>query len=312
LRNPGIAEVAAASGVPGRFGGDNAHRPEDAPAEVVYSLQTLGVSFDYLNTMGMQLTAGRDFSPAHPTDSTEAFIINETAARVMGWEPQTAVGKHLTALGTRNDERTIVGVVKDFHFESLHLEIKPLVMSIDPLSFIYIAVRLRPQNVSESLSFLQEKWQAYEPGYPWRYFFLDEDFGRLFAREERQSQIFGTFTILAIVIACLGLFGLASFVAEQRTQEIGIRKVLGASLAGIVGLLSKDFVKLVLVANVIAWPVAYVAIQHWLQNFAYRVEIGWEVFVLAGGIALLIALLTVSVQALKAALANPVESLRYE
>ncbi len=315
LRHPNIVSVAASSSVPGRFFGDNAHRAEGAPAEVVYLLNTLSTSFDFLNTMDIPVVAGRGFSEKFPTDSTSAFIINETAARHMGWTAESAVGKRLTALGQtpeESDARTVIGVVKDFHFESLHLEIKPMVMAIRPTWFNNVSVRIRPENISATLGFLQEKWQAYEPGYPWRYVFLDEDFGRLFQREERLSQIFGTFTMLAIFIACLGLFGLASFIAEQRTKEIGVRKVLGATVQSVVMLLSKEFTKLVALAFIIAAPIAYFVMQNWLQDFAYRTALDPMLFLAAGASALLIAWLTVSYQALKAALTNPVEALRYE
>ncbi len=315
LRHPNIVSVAASSSVPGRMFGDNAHRPEDAPPEIVYSLQTLGVSFDYLNTMDIPLVAGRGFSENFSTDSTNALIINETAARHMGWTAQTAISKRLTALGgtpDQNDTRTIIGVIKDFHFEALHLEIKPMVLSIHPRWFGNVSVRIRPENIAATLGFLQEHWQSFEPGYPWRYTFLDEDFDRLFQREERLSQIFGVFTLLAVFIACLGLFGLASFIAEQRTKEIGVRKVLGATVQSIVTLLTKEFTKLVGFAFVLATPIAYFVMKNWLQNFAYRTDMNPLLFLSAGVLALLIAWLTVGYQALKAALTNPVEALRYE
>jgi len=176
----------------------------------------------------------------------------------------------------------------------------------------YVSVRIRPENPASTLAFLKSKWQALVPEQPFEYFFLDSDFDRLYRAEERTGRIFGYFSALAILIACLGLFGLAAFAAERRTKEIGVRKVLGASVANVTALLSMDFVKLVLFANLIAWPVAWYAMNQWLQNFAYRVEMRWWVFALAGGLALFIALFTVSTQAIKAALANPVEALRYE
>jgi putative ABC transport system permease protein len=185
-------------------------------------------------------------------------------------------------------------------------------MSIVPREFVNVVARIRLENIPATIAFLQEKWQAFESGYPFRYNFLDEDFGRLFRNEERQSKIFGYFTILAIFIACLGLFGLASFIAEQRTKEIGVRKVLGASVQQIILLLSKDFTKLVTIAFAIAAPVAYFAMNKWLQDFAYRTDLSPAIFALAGVLALLIAWLTVSYQAIKAALTNPVEALRYE
>ena len=315
LRHPHVVAVAASSSVPGRIFGDNAHHLEGAPPEIVYSLQTLWVSFEYLDMMEIPLVAGRGFSSNFPTDSTSAFIINETAVRHMGFTPESAVGQRLTALGgtpDQNETRTIVGVIKDFHFESLHLQIKPMVLSINPRQFGNISVRIRPENISATIGFLQEQWQAFEPGYPWRYSFLDDDFGRLFQREARLSQIFGLFTLLAIFIACLGLFGLASFVAEQRTKEIGVRKVLGATVQSVVMLLTKEFTKLVAFSFILAAPIAYFVMQNWLQDFAYRTALNPLLFLAAGVLALVIAWLTVSYQALRAALTNPVEALRYE
>lgn len=315
LQNPSFVEVATASGVPGRLDNDTAFRPEGAPEEVVYPLQIFRGSVDLLSTLEIEMVAGRAFAREFVSDTSEACIINETAARLMGMTPESALGKTLTEIGTtpeQSDVRTIIGVVKDFHIESLHREIKPLVMSIVPREFANVVARIRPENIPSTIAFLQDKWQAFEPGYPFRYFFLDEDFGRLFRNEERQSRIFGGFTILAILIACLGLFGLASFIAEQRTKEIGVRKVLGASVQQIILLLSKDFTKLVAIAFALAAPVAYFAMNKWLQDFAYRTDLNPIIFVLAGVLALLIAWLTVSYQAIKAALTNPVEALRYE
>ncbi|UCE07953.1 MAG: hypothetical protein JSW07_07955 [bacterium] len=231
----------------------------------------------------------------------------------MGIEPDDAVGKQLNELAAGPDAVfTIIGVMKDFHFESLHKTIKPMLLRLSTHNYEHICVRIRPENMKATLNFLKDKRQAFESSYPYRYFFLDQDFGRLYQKEERQGRIFVTFTILAIFIACLGLFCLASFSAEQRTKEIGVRKVLGASVPNIVTMLTQDFTKWVLLANLIAWPIAYIAMNKWLQNFAYRIEMSWWIFVLAGVTALFIALLTVSWQAIRAATANPVEALRYE
>ncbi|MGH7452210.1 MAG: ABC transporter permease, partial [bacterium] len=205
-----------------------------------------------------------------------------------------------------------IGIVQDFHFASLHEKIEPAVFHIWPQRYSCFAVKMRVADISEATAFLRSTWSRIIPHQPFEFFFLDEEFNRQYEKDERVGRIFGYAATLAIFIACLGLFGLAAFSAEQRTKEIGVRKVMGASVAGIVGLLSKDFIKLVLIANVVAWPVAYYAMNRWLQNFAYRLDLGWWVFALAGGLALVIALLTVSTQAIKAALANPVEALRYE
>ncbi len=315
LANPNVIAVAASDVVPGRFEGDDAFRPEGAAQEVAYPLERLRVSHDFLSTLELEVATGRGFSRDFVTDTSQAVMINETAARRMGMTPEDAVGKRLFEIGATPEEsiaRTIIGVVKDFHFESMHREIKPVVIFMQADRLWRVSVRIRPENIPATVAFLQEKWQAFEPGYPWRYFFLDEDFGRLYQNEEKQAKIFGNFTILAIVIACLGLFGLASFIAEQRTKEIGVRKVLGASVQGIVLLLSKDFTKLVGIAFLLAAPLAYLAMRQWLQDFAYRTDLHPIIFILAGLLALLIAWLTVSYQAIKAALTNPVEALRYE
>jgi putative ABC transport system permease protein len=180
-----------------------------------------------------------------------------------------------------------------------------------PELFNTLSIKIEPNDVSSTLARLEETWSKLSPSFPFEYSFLDESINRMYQAEEKTERIIGTFSMLAILIACLGLFGLASYATEQRTKEVGIRKVLGASVSEIIGLLSNDFVKLVLVANLLAWPIAYFAMNKWLQDFAYRVEIGWWVFALAGGLCCA-TLLTVSTQAIKAALANPVEALRYE
>jgi putative ABC transport system permease protein len=201
---------------------------------------------------------------------------------------------------------------KDFHIKPLHEKIEPLVLFIWPGRLNYVYARVAPDEMQSTLATIEKNWLTVYPEYPFEYTFLDNDVNRLYRGEQQLAQIFGYFAGLAIVIACLGLFGLAAFTAEQRTREIGVRKVLGASIAGIVALLSKDFLKLVLVAFAVASPIAYFAMNRWLQDFAYRIQIGIETFLLAGLLALAIAWLTVSYQSLKAALANPVEALRYE
>ena len=203
-------------------------------------------------------------------------------------------------------------MVKDFHFESLHQEISPIVMFLSSTDLAQISVRIAPGNIPRTMDFLRDIWTQMRPGYPFSYYFIDENFDRLYKAEENLQRVFRSFALLSVVIGCLGLFGLASYSAERRTKEIGIRKVLGASSPGLALLLSKEFTKWVLIANVIAWPVAYIAMSRWLQNFAYRAGIGFGAFFLAGGLALGIAFLTVGYQAVKASLADPVRSLRYE
>jgi putative ABC transport system permease protein len=269
------------------------------------------VDDQYMPTLGMKLLAGRNFSADFGTDST-AIVLNETAAKTFGWGKQ-AIGHTLTRPQNDGAKVTyrVIGIVEDFHFRSLHERIAPLVMTLGKTGG-FLIVKTKSQDVTGLLDVLKRQWTILLPDEPFVYSFLDESFNATYRAEQRTGQIVGIFAGLTIFIACLGLFGLATFTAEQRTKEIGVRKVLGASVFSIVGLLSKDFLKLVLVAIVIASPIAYYAMHRWLQDFAYRVDINWWVFALAGLPAVGIALLTVSFQSVKAALVNPVKSLRSE
>ena len=266
----------------------------------------INVDHDFLETLDIELTLGRDFSREFISDVEGAYILNESAVKNIGWE--NPIGKQFKIV----KKGTVIGVVKDFHYKSLHNKIEPMALYIYPEGFYYLLVRFRPDNVSNSIEFLRNKWKQFFPGRPFEYSFLDADFDRMYKTEAQLGKIFNHIAALAIFIACLGLFGLASFTSERRTKEIGIRKVLGASVSSIVQLLSKEFIKWVVIANLIAWPVAYYAMSKWLQNFAYRINIVWWAFVLAGVLALVISLLAVSYQAIKAATANPVDALRYE
>ncbi|MDQ3292159.1 MAG: hypothetical protein M3Q05_12810, partial [Bacteroidota bacterium] len=268
--------------------------------------------FDYLKTMGMELAAGRDLSREFATDTTKSVLLNEAAIKAFGWTSATeAIGKKIdfNSSGTLS---TVVGVVKDFNFKTLRSKVEPAIFLIAREQVYYLVLRLQPQQLPATLSALSQKWNTFDNQHPFEFSFVDENLNNLYQSEMRFGKIVGIFSGLAIFIACLGLFGLASFTTEQRTKEIGIRKVLGASLTNIVSLLSKDFLKLVLLANLLAWPLAWWAMQHWLQDFEYRTHISWWIFALAGAMALFIALLTVSFQTVKAAVANPVNSLRNE
>lgn len=206
----------------------------------------------------------------------------------------------------------VIGVVKDFHYQPLHLEIQPLHIRYLDEPWGWLSVRISPQNIPETLAFLGKKWIEFAPEYPFEYSFLDDRLNRMYKSEQKLGQSFNGFAFLAILIACLGLYGLASFVAERRTKEIGIRKVMGASVPNLIFLLSRDFMKWVLLANVIAWPVAYYSMSKWLQNFAYHVQLSIWIFLLSGAIAFVIAFLAVCFKSLKTAVINPVDSLRYE
>jgi len=262
------------------------------------------VDYDYLDTFGMEMAEGRFYSREFPTDA-ENFIVNETAVKLMGL--QSPVGKKFTYQGHTG---VIIGVVKDYHGGSLHSPIQPKVLKFSDGFFTF--VKFRPGNVAEMVEYLKEKWEKFVPGLPFRYEFVDQSIANQYENEKRIEKIFSYFTGLAVFIACLELFGLASFMAEQRTKEIGIRKVLGAKVWTIVLLLSKEFIKWVLLANILAWPIAYFIAKKWLQGFAYKISLGWGIFVFSSVLALMIAVLTVSVQAFKVARSNPIDSLRYE
>lgn len=317
LKNPQVVSVAAGSVIPGRFLDNlSGYRPEGAASDAFVTLWTARVTHEYLQTLQSSIVAGRNFSRAIATDAATACVINEAAALALGWTSATAVGKQVVEIGNGEDvsdlNRTVVGVVQDFHFESLQEPIKPAIFTLNEHVLRFALVRVRPENLSETLATLQTQWQNLLPDFPSHYFFLDEDFGKLYEKERRLGRIVGSFAFLAIFIAGLGLFGLASFVAQQRTKEIAVRKVLGASAFGVMAMLSKDFLKLAVLAFVLAAPVAYFAMRLWLADFAYRTTLGAELFVAAGAFLVLVTLLTVSTQAARAALANPVESLRYE
>jgi putative ABC transport system permease protein len=305
LQHATVAGVSVSSGLPNRVGWQSTARYQDAEARQL-EVHHLMVDADFLDVYEIELVEGRAFAP-NSSDRFGAYLINEAARRAMGWRSIT--GKKFSLW---DREAEVIGVVKDFHFKSLHEKIEPLALHIRPEWYSYASVKVSTADIVATLSFLEDCWQKFAPNRPFEYSFLDESFDELYRAEERLRIILRYFALLAIFIACLGIYGLTAFTIEQRTREIGIRKVLGATVTNITALLSKDFVKLVLLANLIAWPIAWYAMNKWLQNFAYRTEIGWLVFALAGGMALLIALLTVSAQAIKAALANPVEALRYE
>ncbi|MVM37633.1 FtsX-like permease family protein [Spirosoma sp. HMF3257] len=276
----------------------------------IYREKTYYIDENYLPTLGIHLAQGRNFSKAFPSDSA-AVLINEAAAKRFGWK--TPVGHRLWSVGNGQGNRrlyTIVGVVKDFHFESMHQQIAPLVMYYGADNY-QMALRIRTTDIPGLLKTLEQKWRAQSDN-PFAYSFLNERFNRIYQSEQRVGQLFGIFAGLTVIISCLGLFGLAMFTAQQRTKEIGVRKVLGASVGSVVALLSKDFLKLVVVAIIIASPLAWYAMSRWLQDFAYKIDIEWWVFALAGFLAIAIALLTVSFQSIKAALMNPVKSLRSE
>ena len=310
LKIPGIVHASATSHVPGHGARHNGYVPEGFAIEESLMMGRVSVDSDFITTFGIELIAGRNFSPKFPTDKKSSILINELAIKEIGWE--NPLGKRIRELDDRMVPKTVIGVVRDFHTDSLHNPLVPVLIDQNPDDFSYIALRLDPGNISETMALLEKKWKELDSTGTFDYAFLEDSIIGQYRAEERLSEIFTYFSILAIFIACLGLFGLASFTAEQKTKEIGIRKVLGAPVSGLALLLSKEFTKWIIAANIFAWPIAYFVMNKWLQNFAFRVSIGIGTFLLAASLALLIALTTVSYQSLKAALANPIESLRYE
>ncbi len=308
---PNVKSVSMSSSVPGGGNMGAYSQIQNAKGDMqIANLDLYFVDFDYLKQYDIKMAAGRMFSRDFMTDTTQSMILNESAAKNFGYRtPQDAVGRNFDQWGRKGK---IIGVMKDFHFKSLQQEIKPLSMRIEPNGCALISIKVSGNNLPGTISSIESKWNTLIPARPFSYFFLDEFFDKQYKSEQRFGKLFLNFAILAIIISCLGLLGLASYSTMQRTREIGIRKVLGATVTNIVNLLSKDFLRLVLIAIVIASPVAYFSMDKWLKDFAYRIPISWWIFVIAAVTATLIAVLTVSFQAIKAAVSNPVISLRSE
>lgn len=315
LRNPAIKDISRSSRIPsGRLLDDQGAVvfDGDKPLPVKADIKSINVDYGFIPTFGIKMAAGRNFSRDFATDSNN-FVINASAVRVLGWKtPENAIGRDMSYGGVRGK---VIGVVNDFHFESLHQNIVPLLMEMPSFAnnnYRRISIKVGGANINSTLATLQQTWKKFQPETPFRYSFIDERIQRLYESEQQQSHLFTIFSCLAIFIACLGLFGLSAFSISQRVKEIGVRKVLGASIPQIVTELSKDFLKLVIVAAVIALPIAWYTMNKWLLDFAFRVSIQWWVFAMAGVIALIIAFVTISYQSIKAAMANPVKSLRSE
>ena len=310
LRMPGIQSVASMEESPTHLGnttGGVTWQGKDPNVNIEFTHTTVG--YDLLKTLNVQLVAGRDFSPTFGTDTTN-YIINEATAARMGFK--NPIGQSLT-MWKRTGK--VIGVIKNFHFQSLHTPITPLVIRLNNQSGLgaqTFLVRTQPGQARQAIASLETLWQQMNPTFPFAYRFSDDEYQKMYTSESIIGRLATYFAFLAIFISCLGLFGLASFMAEQRTKEIGVRKVLGASITSIVGLLSQDFLKLVLIAIVIASPLAWWAMDKWLQGYAYKISLSWWIFVLAGLFAIGVALLTISFQSIKAALMNPVKSLRSE
>lgn len=314
LQQPGVINVSNSNVLFGQTFSSNPHILPGASGEETHILWTMWTDYNFAEAYRVEMAAGRFFSRDFPTDST-AVVLNEAAARALGL--QDPVGKEVLAIEPtpeRSIRHNIIGVVKDLHFESLRQEIRPMAIKLFGRGDFgrYVSVRIASENVPQTLDALETAWHKFAGSQAFEYVFFDEEFSRLYAAEQRTGQILAIFSMLAIFIACLGLFGLASFTTEQRTKEIGIRKVLGASVTQVVGLLFKEFAKWVAIATAIAWVVSYFAVKEWLQNFAYRVDVNLLIFLTAALLALVIAFITVSYQTIRAAVANPVKALRYE
>jgi putative ABC transport system permease protein len=314
LRHPQIKIISHSGSLPGRHFDPNDHHLEGRPSTDRPVLWTMSADSDYAELLGLDIVAGRYFSREIPTDMTSAVVINETAVKKLGLEDPIGTRLDKEFGGAKKGEFvTIIGVVKDHHFQSLHHDILPMI--IRPLSadgWRYTSLKIGAQRIPEILALIETAWRRFSGGKPFEYSFLDEDFDILYKSEKRASQLFSIFSFLAIFVACLGLFGLVSFAAEQRTKEIGVRKVLGASVPKIILLLSKEVVLLVLAASLIAAPLGYIAMRDWLANFAFRISLRPPLFLLTAITTLGIAILSVSYRAIKAACANPADAIRNE
>jgi putative ABC transport system permease protein len=307
-----ILSAAFSRSVPGSYypnAGTEIQSPE-GDKKVMNGQPIFQVGMDFIDHFGLKLVAGRSYSREFPADTIGGLVINETMAKQYGYtNPEDIIGKKYSQWGREGE---IIGVVKDFNFTSLHRRIEPLSMPLEPFACRYLSLKVKTSDMAATIEEVHQIWNRFAPHRPFLYSFLDEDFAAQYQKDFNFRKLFTTFSGLAIFIACLGLLGLATYTAELKTKEIGIRKVLGANIASIVSMLSKDFVILVVISMVIATPVAWYAMNKWLEDFAYHIDIQFWIFILAGAAALIVAVLTISYQAINAALANPVKALRSE
>lgn len=310
---PSVISVTGSSSAPGFFIQNQLVAPDDAPQDEQSMVQGFATDFGFIETLGINVKSGRAHDKSHPSDTLGAFVINEAAVLEFGWgDNDSAVGRRLAFPGG-NFSGEVIGVVENFHTESLHEPLEPAMFTvINPQAYFYSLIRVQAGSAREAISGIESIWQSIYPAYIYQYSFLDDDVDRLYASDITLGRLFGGFSFLTILIACLGLFGLASFTAEQRTKEIGVRKVMGASETEIVMLLSKDFAKYVGIAFVLASPLAWIGMNRWLDTFNYRISFGIGTMVAVGLGVLLISLLTVAYQTIRASLANPVDALKYE
>ncbi|MGS2738563.1 ABC transporter permease [Sinomicrobium sp. M5D2P17] len=308
---PGVLSASLSSSVPGESNAIAYSSIENRTGDMQQtSLATYFIDFNFIKQFDLKIIAGRSLSPEFATDTTEAMLVNEKAVKAFGYDsPEDIIGKRFDQW---EQQGRIVGVVNDFNFNSLRSDINPLAFRIEPKQYYDLALQVSTENLPQTIATIEAKWKQHFPKKPFDFFFMDEFLDKQYRSEERFGQLFLNFAVLAIIISCLGLLGLASYSVLQRKREIGIRKVVGASVPRIVNLLSKEFIWLVVIAFLIASPLVWLGMHYWLQNFAYRIDIQWWIFATGGGLALFIALATVSFHAVKAAMANPVKSLKTE
>jgi putative ABC transport system permease protein len=309
-RNPAVLGVSYSRCLPDNVDSNTIAGWPGRPEGLEIPIYVIEADYDFLDLYGLKLARGRNFSRSFPSDAGGAFLINETAQKALGWDDP--IGREFYHWRNKDMAGKIVGVVKDFHMHSLRLPIEPLYIFLNPKGANHVSIKIRGENIPATLAYVRDTWRRFEPNYPFEYQFFDEIFDRAYRNEQRMGTIFTAFAGLAVFIACLGLVGLASFTAEQKTREIGIRKVLGASSSGVVIMLSREFMKWVVAANLIAWPLGYFAMRTWLQNFAYRTSLTVPMFLGAALAAFIVAAAVIGLQTLRAATANPAESMRHE
>ena len=309
LQNQNISKVCVSSFSLGSHPNQSVDWEGRNPGEELM-MAWYSVDCDFIDTFGLEIKEGRDFSMDFPSDVKSAYILNEAAVKVLGWEQ--AVGKQFRVDRADTLMGRVVGVMKDFHFASLHQSIRPLALILEPKRGYYLSLMISLRNMDNTLSFIKSKFKEFAPNAPFTYSFIDKEIAEMYVEEDRLGTLINAFSVLAVFIACLGLLGLASSSINRRTKEIGVRKVLGASVPNLFMLLIKDFTKLVFIANIFAMPIAFYAMNRWLQNFACRIGLEWWLFVVSALVALIISIITVSYHTLKAAVSDPVVSLRYE
>jgi putative ABC transport system permease protein len=304
---PGIGHISVTNRVPGHTFNSYGIIPEEHTDGEHIEADVLETDTEFPKTYNIPMIEGRYFSPEMPTDTTDAVVINESLVKFLNW--RNPIGKSFEIVGVRKAK--VIGVIKDINTSSLREVVSPTAMILKS-NPAYLSLKLKAGNTKASLAFIQQTWKQLETTYPYDYFFLDEQLNKFYKSDKKLLNVLSIFAVIAICIACMGLFGLSMYTTQQRKKEIGIRKVLGASVTGVTALLSKDFLKLVFLAVIIAFPIAWLLMNKWLEDFAYRIAINWWMFIIAGIATVMIALITISFQAIKAALANPVKSLRTE